>query len=44
MSYEFFMMHFGLCNASSTFTTFMSTMFQEEMDDFVIIYINNILV
>ena len=43
-SYEFLVMSFGLCNASSTFTTLMNTIFQEEMDDFVIVYINDILV
>lgn len=37
-------MPFGLCNAPLTFTTFMSTIFREEMDDFDIIYINEILV
>ena len=43
-SYEFLVMPFGLCNAPSTFTTLMNTIFREEMDDFVIIYIDDILV
>jgi hypothetical protein len=43
-SYEFLVMSFGLCNAPSTFTTLMNTVFQEEIDDFVIIYIDDILV
>ena len=37
-------MPFGLCNAPATFTTFMNNIFHEYLDDFVIIYINNILV
>jgi hypothetical protein len=37
-------MPFGLCNATSTFTTLMNIVFQEKMDDFVIIYIDDILV
>ena len=43
-SYEFLVMPFGLCNAPSTFTTLMNTIFSEEMDDFVIGYIDDILV
>ena len=43
-SYEFFVMPFGLCNAPLTFTTLMNTIFREEMDDFVIVYIDDILV
>jgi hypothetical protein len=38
------MIPFGLCNAPLTFTILMNTIFQEEMDDFVIIYIDDILV
>jgi hypothetical protein len=37
-SYEFLVMPFGLCNALSTFTTF-----HEKLDEFVIIYIDDIL-
>jgi hypothetical protein len=43
-SYEFLLMPFGLCNASLTFTTFMNSIFHEKLDEFVIIYINDILV
>jgi hypothetical protein len=43
-SYEFLVMSFGLCNAPSTFTTLMNTIFREETDNFVIIYIDDILV
>ena len=43
-SYEFVVMPFGLCNAPSTFTILMNTIFREEMDDFVIVYIDDILV
>jgi hypothetical protein len=42
--YEFFVMLFELCNAPSIFTTFMNTIFREEMDNLVIIYIDEILV
>jgi hypothetical protein len=42
--YEFLMMPFGLCNAPSTFTTFMNSIFHKRLDEFVIIYIDNILV
>ena len=37
-------MPFELCNASATFTTLMNNIFQEYLDDFVIIYIDDILV
>ena len=37
-------MPFGLCNAPVTFTTFMNNIFYEYLDDFVIIYIDDILV
>jgi hypothetical protein len=43
-SYDFLVMPFGLCNASSIFTTLIITIFRKEMDDFVIIYIDAILV
>ena len=43
-SYEFLVMPFGLCNVPLTFTTLMNTIFREEMNDFVIVYIDDILV
>ena len=43
-SFEFLVMPFGLCNAPATFTTIMNNIFHEYLDDFMIIYIDNILV
>jgi hypothetical protein len=43
-SYGFLVMPFGLCNILSTFTTFMNSSFHEKLDEFVIIYIDDILV
>ena len=42
--YEFLVMLFELCNAPLIFTTFMNTIFREEMDNLIIIYIDEILV
>jgi len=43
-SYEFLVMSFGLCNAPSTFTTFMNLVFHDKLDEFLIIYIDAILI
>ena len=43
-SFEFLVMPFGLCNAPATFTTLISNNFHKYLDDFVIIYIDDILV
>ncbi len=43
-SYEFLVMPFKLCNVLSTFMTFMDSIFHEKLDEFVIIYIDDILV
>ena len=41
---KFLVMLFGLCNALATFTTLMNNIFLEYLDDFVIIYVDDILV
>jgi hypothetical protein len=37
-------MPFGLCNVPLTFTTLMNSIFHEKLDEFMIIYIDDILV
>jgi len=41
--YEF-LMPFELCNVSSTFTMLENTIFHEYMDEFVVVYINDIII
>ncbi len=43
-SYKFLVMPFGFTNAPATFCTLMNDIFREWFDDFVVIYIDNILV
>ena len=43
-SFELLVMPFGLCNAPATFTTLINNIFHEYLDDFMIIYIDDILV
>jgi hypothetical protein len=43
-SYEFLVMPFGLTNAPTTFCTLMNDIFWEWFDDFIAIYIDDILV
>ncbi len=42
--YEFLVVPFELCNVSLMFMTFMNSIFHERLDEFVIIYIDDILV
>ncbi len=42
--YKFLVMIFGFINAPAKFCTFMNDIFQKWLDDFVVIYIDNILV
>jgi len=42
-SYEFLVMPFKLCNALLMFMTLINSIFQEKLDEFVIIYIDDIL-
>jgi len=43
-SYKLLMMPFGLTNAPTTFCTLMNDVFREWLDDFVVVYIDNILI
>ncbi len=43
-SYKFLVMFFGFTNAPATFYTFMNDIFREWLDDFVVVYKDDILV
>ncbi len=43
-SYEFLVMFFGLTNTPATFCTLMNDIFREWLDDFFVVYIDNILI
>lgn len=42
--YEFLVMLFRLCNAPSTSTTFMNSVFHDKLDEFLIICIDDIFI
>jgi hypothetical protein len=43
-SYELLIMPFGLRNVFSTFITFMNSIFHDKLNEFIIVYIDDILI
>ena len=42
--WEYLVMPFGLCNAPSTFQRLMNTVFEKELNSFILVYLDDILV
>ena len=42
--WEYLVMPFGLCNAPSTFQILMNTVFEKELNSFILVYLDDILV
>ena len=42
--WEYLVMPFGLCNVPTTFQWLMNTIFEKEINSFVLVYLNDILI
>ena len=42
--FEYTVMPFGLCNAPGTFQHYMNDMFQDFLDEFLVVYLNDMLI
>ena len=42
--FEFLVMSFGLCNVMVTFSTLMNDILREYLDNFIVVYLDNIVV